>query len=137
MNHPKCVSQRRPHRISKTCCSDDAGGNITADLVRALAYGRVSENDASLFVSSWRGDDIGYIAKFAMKLDDLELSVRAINCLETEGIATVGDLVLRSEEELLEVRNFNEKALAEVKAKLAEIGLHLGMTLRPSRRTPR
>jgi DNA-directed RNA polymerase subunit alpha len=58
---------------------------------------------------------------------DLELSVRATNCLESEGITTVRDLVIRTDEELLEVRNFGETTLKEVKQKLAERGLHLGM----------
>jgi DNA-directed RNA polymerase subunit alpha len=65
--------------------------------------------------------------KLNMSLAELELSVRATNCLESEGITTVRDLVIRTDEELLEVRNFGETTLKEVKAKLAERGLHLGM----------
>jgi DNA-directed RNA polymerase subunit alpha len=57
----------------------------------------------------------------------LELSVRATNCLESEGISTVRDLVMRSEEELLEVRNFGETTLKEVKIKLDERNLKLGL----------
>ena len=72
--------------------------------------------------------------KLNMSLAELELSVRATNCLESEGIATVRDLVIRTDEELLEVRNFGETTLKEVKGKLAEIGLSLGMKL-PARRT--
>src|SRR5438067_177006 len=71
--------------------------------------------------------------KLNMSLAELELSVRATNCLESEGITTVRDLVIRTDDELLEVRNFGETTLREVKAKLAERGLHLGMKL-PSRR---
>jgi len=67
--------------------------------------------------------------KLNMSLAELELSVRATNCLESEGITTVRDLVIRSDEELLEVRNFGETTLKEVKAKLQERGLHLGMKL--------
>jgi DNA-directed RNA polymerase subunit alpha len=67
--------------------------------------------------------------KLNMSLAELELSVRATNCLETEGITTVRDLVIRTDEELLEVRNFGETTLKEVKAKLAERGLQLGMKL--------
>jgi DNA-directed RNA polymerase subunit alpha len=66
--------------------------------------------------------------KLGMSLAELELSVRATNCLESEGITTVRDLVSRSEEQLLTVRNFGETTLKEVKAKLHEIGLDLGMT---------
>jgi DNA-directed RNA polymerase subunit alpha len=67
--------------------------------------------------------------KLNLSLAELELSVRATNCLESEGITTVRDLVIRTDEELLEVRNFGETTLKEVKAKLAERGLHLGMKL--------
>ncbi len=65
--------------------------------------------------------------KLNMSLAELELSVRATNCLESEGITTVRDLVSRNEDQLLTVRNFGETTLKEVKAKLHEIGLDLGM----------
>jgi DNA-directed RNA polymerase subunit alpha len=65
--------------------------------------------------------------KLNMSLAELELSVRATNCLESENINTVRDLVTRSEDQLLQVRNFGETTLKEVKNKLEEIGLHLGM----------
>ena len=64
-----------------------------------------------------------------MSLAELKLSVRASNCLESENIMTVRDLVRRSEDQLLEVRNFGETTLTEVKDKLRELGLHLGMRL--------
>jgi DNA-directed RNA polymerase subunit alpha len=67
--------------------------------------------------------------KLNMSLAELELSVRATNCLESEGITSVRDLVIRSEDELLEVRNFGETTLREVKSKLTERGLTLGMKL--------
>src|SRR5438874_10004041 len=67
--------------------------------------------------------------KLNMSLAELELSVRATNCLESEGITTVRDLVIRTDEELLEVRNFGETTLKEVKSKLSERGLFLGMKL--------
>src|SRR5271168_804835 len=72
--------------------------------------------------------------KLNMSLAELELSVRATNCLESEGITTVRDLVIRTDEELLEVRNFGETTLKEVKVKLAERNLHLGMKLPSSLR---
>jgi DNA-directed RNA polymerase subunit alpha len=67
--------------------------------------------------------------KLNMSLAELDLSVRATNCLESEGITTVRELVMRGDEELLEVRNFGETTLREVKNKLAERGLHLGMKI--------
>jgi DNA-directed RNA polymerase subunit alpha len=72
--------------------------------------------------------------KLNMSLAELELSVRATNCLESEGITTVRDLVNRTDEELLEVRNFGETTLKEVKGKLQERGLSLGMKLPASLR---
>src|SRR5271154_6985406 len=67
--------------------------------------------------------------KLDMSLAELELSVRATNCLESEGITTVRHLVSRNEEQLLNVRNFGETTLKEVRAKLLEIGLDLGMNV--------
>ena len=66
-------------------------------------------------------------AKLGMSLAELKLSVRAMNCLESENINTVRDLVQRNEDQLLEVRNFGETTLNEVKEKLRQMGLHLGM----------
>jgi DNA-directed RNA polymerase subunit alpha len=68
-------------------------------------------------------------AKLSMNLAELNLSVRATNCLESENITTVRDLVICTEEQLLDVRNFGETTLAEVREKLADIGLRLGMRL--------
>ena len=73
------------------------------------------------------GIDAAVEAKLNMTLADLKLSVRASNCLESENILTVRDLVIKSEDELLEVRNFGETTLTEVREKLNELGLHLGM----------
>lgn len=66
-------------------------------------------------------------AKLNMPLGELKLSVRANNCLESENIQTVRDLVQRTEDSLLEVRNFGDTTLNEVRDKLAQYGLHLGM----------
>lgn len=66
---------------------------------------------------------------FRMSLAELELSVRVTNSLESEGITTVPDLMIRTDEELLEVRHFTPAMLAQVKARLAERGLRLGMKL--------
>jgi DNA-directed RNA polymerase subunit alpha len=71
--------------------------------------------------------DVTLEGKLNMSLAELELSVRATNCLESEGITTVRQLVSRSEEQLLTVRNFGETTLKEVQKKLQEHGLALGM----------
>jgi DNA-directed RNA polymerase subunit alpha len=75
------------------------------------------------------GIDAAMESKLGMSLSELNLSVRASNCLESENIMTVRDLVTRSEDQLLEVRNFGETTLSEVQHKLRELGLHLGMRL--------
>jgi DNA-directed RNA polymerase subunit alpha len=66
-------------------------------------------------------------AKLNMTLADMRLSVRANNCLESENIQTIRDLVVRTEDSLLEVRNFGDTTLNEVREKLSQYGLHLGM----------
>ncbi len=66
-----------------------------------------------------RGTDL------AMPIEDLDLSVRSYNCLKRERITTVGQLVERTEEDLLDIRNFGQKSIEEVKQKLAELGLSL------------
>jgi DNA-directed RNA polymerase subunit alpha len=64
-------------------------------------------------------------------VDELELSVRASNCLKTANIRTIADLVQRSESELLKTKNFGKKSLNEIKTILGEMGLSLGMRLDP------
>ena len=66
-------------------------------------------------------------AKLNMTLAEMRLSVRANNCLENENIETIRDLVVRTEDSLLEVRNFGDTTLNEVREKLSQFGLHLGM----------
>jgi DNA-directed RNA polymerase subunit alpha len=77
-------------------------------------------------------NDVLLDSKLNMTLNDLRLSVRAMNCLESEDITSVRDLVQKSEDELLELRNFGETTLTEVRERLKELGLHLGMRLPPS-----
>lgn len=67
--------------------------------------------------------------KLAMSIESLDLSVRAANCLASEKIETVRQLVQMNEEDLLKVRSFGKTSLREVKRKLADIGLSLDMDL--------
>ena len=67
--------------------------------------------------------------KLSMSISELDLSVRSANCLSSERIETIGELVARAEPELLKVRNFGKTSLREVKKKLADMGLSLGMDL--------
>ena len=69
------------------------------------------------------------IRKLNMPVGDLDLSVRASNCLESAKIVTVADLVVRTEQDLLKVRSFGRTSLREVKRKLTDINLDLGMAL--------
>ena len=62
---------------------------------------------------------------YAITIEELNLSVRSYNCLKREGINAVGDLVEKSESELMDIRNFGQKSIDEVKAKLEELGLGL------------
>lgn len=71
--------------------------------------------------------DLELEEKLGQSLAELNLSVRATNCLESEGINTVRDLVSKSEDHLLQVRNFGETTLVEVRERLGAIGLRLGM----------
>ena len=71
-------------------------------------------------------------SKLTMPLKALNLNVRANHCLETEGIKTLGDLLQRPEEELLQLRNFGEVTLAQVREKVAEHGLELGILAPPA-----
>jgi DNA-directed RNA polymerase subunit alpha len=62
-------------------------------------------------------------------IETLELSIRSMNCLKNANIRTLRDLVSRSEREMVEIRNFGEKSLKEVRSKLEVLGLGFGMNL--------
>ena len=72
-------------------------------------------------------------------VDELELSVRSANCLQNANIKTIGDLVQKTEAEMLKTKNFGRKSLKEIKEILAEMGLSLGMKLEnwPPKTAPR
>jgi DNA-directed RNA polymerase subunit alpha len=67
--------------------------------------------------------------KLDMSIQELDLSVRATNCLEAASISTLGELVQKAEADLLKVRSFGKTSLREVKRKLTDLGLSLGMTI--------
>jgi DNA-directed RNA polymerase subunit alpha len=64
-----------------------------------------------------------------MSVNEIELSVRAANCLNNANITTVGELAMKSEQEMLKYRNFGKKSLNEIKTKLEQLGLSLGMKI--------
>jgi DNA-directed RNA polymerase subunit alpha len=67
-----------------------------------------------------------------MSVNEIELSVRAANCLNNANITTVGQLAMKTEQEMLKYRNFGKKSLNEIKEKLAGLGLTLGMNIDPA-----
>jgi len=75
------------------------------------------------------GDQDEMMEKLALRIDEIELSVRSTNCLSGANIETIAELVSIPERKMLEFRNFGKKSLNEIKAKLHEMNLHLGMDL--------
>lgn len=69
------------------------------------------------------------LQKLALKINEIELSVRSTNCLANANIDTIGELVVMPETDMLRFRNFGKKSLTEIKQKLDELGLSLGMDL--------
>ena len=69
----------------------------------------------------------GVDALLARRIDELDLSVRSANCLKNANIHTLRDLVLRSEKDMLETKNFGRKSLEELQDLLGQLGLHFGM----------
>lgn len=72
-------------------------------------------------------EESGFSAALLKKVDELELSVRSANCLKNDNIVYIGDLIQKSENEMLRTPNFGRKSLNEIKEVLSEMGLHLGM----------
>jgi DNA-directed RNA polymerase subunit alpha len=71
--------------------------------------------------------DLDFNPALLTKVDELELSVRSANCLKNDNIVYIGDLIQKSEAEMLRTPNFGRKSLNEIKEVLAQMGLHLGM----------
>ncbi len=74
-------------------------------------------------------DDLPFNRNLLRKVDELELSVRSANCLKNDNIVYIGDLVQKSEQEMLRTPNFGRKSLNEIKEVLSSMGLVLGMTV--------
>jgi DNA-directed RNA polymerase subunit alpha len=74
-------------------------------------------------------DDLPFNRNLLRKVDELELSVRSANCLKNDNIVYIGDLVQKTEQEMLRTPNFGRKSLNEIKEVLASMGLSLGMTV--------
>ncbi len=74
-------------------------------------------------------DELPFNKNLLRKVDELELSVRSANCLKNDNIIYIGDLVLKSEAEMLRTPNFGRKSLNEIKEVLSQMGLHLGLEI--------
>ena len=75
------------------------------------------------------GEDERVLEQLNRSVDELELSVRSYNCLKNSDIKTIGDLVTKTEAEMLKTKNFGRKSLNEIKEILTGMGLSLGMRL--------
>ncbi|MBL8704095.1 MAG: DNA-directed RNA polymerase subunit alpha [Rhodospirillales bacterium] len=76
-----------------------------------------------------KGHDLPFNRNLLRKVDELELSVRSANCLKNDNIVYIGDLVQKTEAEMLRTPNFGRKSLNEIKEVLSNMGLHLGMEI--------
>ncbi|MBN2456497.1 MAG: DNA-directed RNA polymerase subunit alpha [Sedimentisphaerales bacterium] len=88
----------------------------------------VAESQITIEETEEKAVDEELAQKLNMPIQELELSVRANNCLESAKIETVGQLVKMTEADLLKIRSFGKTSLREIKRKLADIGMSLGMT---------
>ena len=114
----------------------ETNGSVTPD--DALAYAaRILQDQLNVFVNFEEPrkevgvaeaiPDLAFNPAFLKKVDELELSVRSANCLKNDNIVYIGDLVQKTEAEMLRTPNFGRKSLNEIKEVLAQMGLHLGM----------
>lgn len=114
----------------------DTDGSITPE--NAVAYAaRIMQDQLQLFITFEEPEtetvgpseesDLGFNPVLLKKVDELELSVRSANCLKNDNIVYIGDLIQKSEAEMLRTPNFGRKSLNEIKEVLAGMGLHLGM----------
>ncbi len=112
-------------------------GAVTPDDAVALAA-RILQDQLQLFInfdepdqktSDDQKDDLPFNRNLLRKVDELELSVRSANCLKNDNIIYIGDLVQKSEADMLRTPNFGRKSLNEIKEVLSQMGLHLGMEI--------
>ncbi len=94
-----------------------------------VQFNALGDERVSPEASAAAGVDEELLRKLRMPITDLDLSVRASNCLESAKIRTVADLINMADADLLKLRSFGKTSLREVKKKLEEIGLELGMEL--------
>jgi DNA-directed RNA polymerase subunit alpha len=103
----------------------DAVASAGKTLVELFGLARELNVDAEGIDIGPSPTDAALAADLALPIEELNLTVRSYNCLKREGIHTVGELVARSEQDLLDIRNFGAKSIEEVKQKLIDMGLAL------------
>ncbi len=113
----------------------ETDGSVRAEDAVALAA-RILQDQLAVFINfeepkkaqeEQRHPELAFNAALLKKVDELELSVRSANCLKNDNIVYIGDLIQKSEAEMLRTPNFGRKSLNEIKEVLATMGLHLGM----------
>jgi DNA-directed RNA polymerase subunit alpha len=113
----------------------ETDGSISPEDAVALAA-RILQDQLSVFVNfeepkkqveEQQHPELAFNAALLKKVDELELSVRSANCLKNDNIVYIGDLIQKTEAEMLRTPNFGRKSLNEIKEVLASMGLHLGM----------
>lgn len=107
----------------------EAGKILRKHINPFVQYFEIGEETVSPEAAAAAGVDEELIRKLNMPIEQLELSVRASNCLESARLDTVAQLVVMTEAELLKLRSFGRTSLREVKRKLQDIGLDLGVEL--------
>jgi DNA-directed RNA polymerase subunit alpha len=115
----------------------ETNGAVTPEDSVALAA-RILQDQLQLFINfeeprapseEERPSELPFNKNLLRKVDELELSVRSANCLKNDNIVYIGDLVQKTEAEMLRTPNFGRKSLNEIKEVLAQMGLHLGMEI--------
>src|SRR6476660_4017557 len=123
--------------FDKLLLTVETNGAVTPEDAVALAS-RILQDQLQLFINFEEPqqlraeepqDDLPVNRNLLRKVDELELSVRSANCLKNDNIVYIGDLVQKSEQEMLCTPNFGRKSLNEIKEVLAQMGLHLGMEI--------
>jgi DNA-directed RNA polymerase subunit alpha len=113
----------------------ETDGSTTPDDALAFAA-RILQDQLNIFVNFEEPrreieapaiQELPFNPALLKKVDELELSVRSANCLKNDNIVYIGDLIQKSEAEMLRTPNFGRKSLNEIKEVLASMGLHLGM----------
>ena len=113
----------------------ETDGSVTPEDAVAFSA-RILQDQLQIFVNfeepkaevvEEKGPELEFNAALLKKVDELELSVRSANCLKNDNIVYIGDLIQKSEAEMLRTPNFGRKSLNEIKEVLAQMGLHLGM----------